>query len=262
MTDIKDQDQELISRTHTQELQGLSGSLPEDLAFIKETETTQQSEAIDQSPLRFYEIIYGIFFDPVRTMKKVTLNPPIITTVLIVVLLSLISLLTNLYSSNQGVDLGIHNGLPIPQAANISQALRAATPLLAILGAIFFFLKWFFYSALLHLVADFYGGEGKARTAFVVYGLAGLPEVFLVPLGVITTWLSSGITTAVMALANLIILIWGIILLTIGLREAYEFSTGRALAVIFTPAVVAIVLAIIGMVGFMGVLSSFGPMIW
>lgn len=223
-----------------------------------ETETSIQPREANQPPLRFYEIIYGILFEPVSTMKKITANPPLLTTLWIVILVSLIGLLTNLYSSGQGTvsNLGLHN-MPFPRSANLSQALRAATPLLAILGTIFVFLKWFFYSALLHLVADFYGGRGRARTVFVVYGLAGLPELFLVPLGVITTWLSSGLATGIMALANLLIFIWGIILLTIGLREAHDFSTGRALAVIFTPVIVMLLLAIIGMVGLMAVLALF-----
>lgn len=254
MSDLKDQNPEQLASGHSQE--DHLPPPPESQSPLTETEAVTQSEETNQPPLQLYEIIYGVLFDPVSTMKKVAVNPPLYNTLLIVIFVSLISLLTNLYSSSQGFsNLGL-NGIPFPQSANISQAMRAATPLLAILGTIFMFLKWFFYSALLHLVADFYGGRGRARTVFVVYGLAGLPEVFLVPLGVMSIWLSSGLATGIMALANLLILIWGIFLLTIGLREAHHFSTGRAVAVIFTPVIALLLLAIIGLVGITAVLSS------
>ncbi|WP_238472676.1 YIP1 family protein [Desulforamulus profundi] len=115
---------------------------------------------------------------------------------------------------------------------------------------------------LLHLLADFYGGRGEARTVFVVYGLAGLPEVFLIPIGVLTTLISPSAAAGVNTLGSLIVLIWGVILLTIGLREAHRLSTGRALAVIFTPVLAVIVLAVITMVGLMSAMSAFMPPSW
>ncbi|MCL5781010.1 MAG: YIP1 family protein [Firmicutes bacterium] len=215
-------------------------------------------------PLKAYEIIYGVLFDPVPTMKRVVQNPPLGTTLIIVILLSLAGLLTSLYTHAQGgpSNLGLEMGLPFDHAMIFSQALRVAAPVLALLGAIFYFVKWFFYSALLHLLADFYGGRGEARTIFVVYGLAGLPEVFLIPLGVLTTLISPSAAVGVNTLGSLIVLIWGVILLTIGLREAHRLSTGRALAVIFTPVLAVIVLAVITLVGLMSAMSAFMPPSW
>ncbi|MEG6522829.1 Yip1 family protein [Desulfotomaculum sp. 1211_IL3151] len=257
MNDRKEQNPEQLSNDPIQKDQLLPPNPSEMKDSLTETEATTRLDEDRQPPLQFYEIVYGVLFDPVSTMKRIAVNPPLYTTLLIVILVSLIGLLTELYSSSQGTvsNWGLPD-MPFSQSANISQALRAATPLLAIFGTIFVFLKWFFYSALLHLVADFYGGRGRARTVFVVYGLAGLPEVFLIPLGVITTWLSGGLATGIMVVANLLIFIWGMILLTIGLREAHHFSTGRALTVIFTPVIVMLLLAIIGMVGLMAVLSA------
>ena len=97
-------------------------------------------------------------------MKRIVQNPPLGVTLLIVVLLSLIGLLTNLYTSAHGVpsDLRLNLGIPLPRSENFTQALRAAAPLLAILGALFYFIKWFVYSGLLHLVTDFYRCRGTA----------------------------------------------------------------------------------------------------
>ncbi|MEW6697816.1 MAG: Yip1 family protein [Bacillota bacterium] len=224
----------------------------------------RMEEASSQPPLKAYEIIYGVLFDPVQTMKRVAQNPPLGTTLIIVILLSLAGLLTSLYTHAQGgpANLGLEMGLPLDHAMYFSEALRAAAPVLSILGALFYFIKWFFFSALLHLLADFYGGRGKARTVFVVYGLAGLPEVFLIPLGVLATLFSPSAATGITTLGSLIVLIWGVTLLTIGLREAHRLSTGRALAVIFTPVLAIIVVAVVTMVALMSAMAAFMPRTW
>ena len=215
-------------------------------------------------PLNYYEIIYGVLFEPVQTMKRVVQNPPLGATLVIVISLSLVSLLTNLYTSAHGgsANLGQEMGLPIASAKMFSEALRVAAPMLAILGTLFYFVKWFFYSALLHLLADFYGGKGEARTVFVVYGLAGLPSVFLIPLDVLTTLALPTLATLANTLGGLVVLIWGFILLTIGLRESHLLSTGRAVAVILTPVAVVFILIILSLVGFMSAMSAFMPATW
>ncbi len=218
----------------------------------------------EQHPLRVYDIIYGTLFEPVKTMKMIVQKPPVGTTVIIIVLLSLVELLTGLYTSTRGgpSNLGLDMGMPFRQAMEFSRALRAAAPVLAVLGVLFYFIKWFFYSALLHLLAEFFGGQGKARTVFTVYGLASLPTVFFIPLNVLAILLFPSVSTAVTTIAGLGVFIWGVILLTIGLREAHQMSTGRTLAVIFTPMVTALVLVVISVVGLMSVISSFIPTTW
>lgn len=224
----------------------------------------QVAEEPEQPVLKYYEIIYGVLFDPVKTMQRVVNNPPLGSTLVIMILLALAGLLTSLYTSAHGgpSNLGLEMGLPLKQAKMFSEALRVAAPVLAILGSLFYFIKWFFYSALLHLLADFFGGRGRARTVFVVYGLAGLPEVFLIPLNVLTTLLIPSLAAVVSTIGSLGVLIWGIILLTIGLREAHQFSTGRALAVIFTPVVAVGVLILVSMIGLMSAMAAFMPTSW
>lgn len=221
-------------------------------------------EQEDLPALKYYEIIYGVLFDPKETMRRIVQRPPLTATLIIVILLSLVGLLTNLYTSAHGgsANLGLEMGLPLAQAQVFSDALRAAAPVLAILGAVFYFVKWFFYSALLHLLADFYGGRGEARTVFIVYGLAGLPEVFLIPLNVVTTLAVPDWATGTSTVGSLLVLIWGVYLLTLGLREAHKLSTGRALAVIFTPVIAVGLLLVISMVGLVSAMSAFMPPVW
>lgn len=228
-------------------------------------EIEEVSQSIDnEPPLKYYEIIYGVLFEPVKTMQRVVNEPPLGTTLVIVILLALAGLLTSLYTSAHGgsSNLGLEMGLPLTQARMFSEALRVAAPVLAILGSLFYFFKWFFYSALLHLLADFYGGRGKARIVFIVYGLAGLPEVFLIPLNVLTTLFIPSIAKVVSTLGSFAVLIWGVIILTIGLREAHQFSTGRALAVIFTPVVAVGVLILVSIIGLTSAMAAFMPASW
>ncbi|AQS60405.1 Yip1 family protein [Desulforamulus ferrireducens] len=230
---------------------------------IAEPVTTPVAEP-PPPPLKYYDIIYGVLFEPVPTMKRVAQQPPLAATLVIVIAMTLIGLLTSLYTSAHGgpANLGLEMGLPLAKAKRFSEALRAAAPMLAILGALFFFVKWFFYSALLHLLADFYGGKGNARTVFVVYGLSCLPTVFLIPLEVLTTIFLPSLATLTTTLASLIVFVWGFILLTIGIREAHLLSTGRTVAVILTPVAVVVLLFILTVVGLVSTLSAFMPVGW
>lgn len=225
----------------------------------EEHRATQTEET--EATLTYYDIIYGVLFEPVRTMGRIAKNPPVGATVIIVIALALVGLMTGLYTSAHGgtSNLGLEMGLPFNQAMLFSEALRAAAPVLAILGAIFYFVKWFFYSALLHLLAEFFGGAGRAKTVFVIYGLAGLPGALLIPLEVLSTLAIPSLATLVNTVGGIIVMFWGIALLTIGLREAHQLSTGRALAVVFTPVLALIVLLAVAFAGAMVALSSFMP---
>ncbi|AEF95476.1 hypothetical protein Desca_2658 [Desulfotomaculum nigrificans CO-1-SRB] len=225
------------------------------------------SEPINMEPpprLTYYEIIYGILFDPVKTMQRIAQNPPLGATLIIVTLLSLAGLLADLYTSAHAAPahIGLTTGLPLRQAMMLSEALRAAAPVLAVIGVIFYFVKWFFYSALLHLLAELYGGRGEAKTVFVIYGLASLPGVFLIPLKVLAALAVPAAATGIDTVGGFIVLIWGIILLAIGLKEAHNFTTGKALLVIFTPVVAVIVLGLVSLAGLMSALASFMPHTW
>lgn len=229
--------------------------------------TLEKTDPINLEPpprLTYYEIIYGILFDPQKTLHRIAQNPPLGATLIIVTLLSLAGFLADLYTSAHAApnNIGLTSGLPLRQALMLSEALRAAAPMLALIGVIFYFVKWFFYSALLHLLAEFYGGHGEARTVFVIYGLASLPGIFLIPLKVVATLAIPTAATGIDTVGGLIVLIWGVILLTLGLRAAHNITTGKALLVIFTPVVALILLAIVSLVGVVTTLASFMPHTW
>lgn len=200
-----------------------------------------------ESKLNFYDLIYGMLFEPAVTISRVVKQPPVPVTVAVVLVMNFVTMLTALYSAGRSFN---QSGLPW---AN----LRSMAPLLAFLGLFLQFVKWFGYSAVLHLIADFYGGRGQGRVVFTLYGLAELPQLFLIPIQVLMFWVSPGVAGVITALTCLAVAVWGLVLLVMGIREAHGFSTGRAVAVVFTPLValvIGVIILIIGLASFMAAL--------
>ncbi len=183
----------------------------------------------EKPPLGFLELVYGVLFEPVPTFSRVVQRLPLGQAFLIFTLVN--------------VAVAIMNGLlaarflhphPAGQAALVMKALA---PVLAVSGLVFQYGKWFFYSAFLHLLAEFFGGRGRARGVWTVAGLASLPAVFLVPLNLLL--LLSGLKGPVMSLLvyllNFLVLVWGAALLVLGIRQEHGLSTSRAVAVVLLP---------------------------
>jgi len=140
----------------------------------------------------------------------------------------------------------------------VLRIVQGMLPLIALGGVVLQFIKWFTYSALLHLLADFYGGKGTARGVFTVYGLAGLPTLFIIPVQLLALAVLPGnfFLNILVIPISLALAVWGIILLVLGIREVHRFSTGRALAVVFTPVLVIALLIIIAVVILISVAAS------
>jgi len=125
--------------------------------------------------------------------------------------------------------------------------MQSIIPLVVIFGLLFGYLKWFIYSAVLHLIAEFLGGNGQARGVFTVAGLAGLPFIFIVPFQFLMLLLGSRsiVVPLLMGLAGFGILIWSAVILVIGLAQVHHLSTGRAVLVVLIPAMVIFVSMIV-----------------
>ncbi|MBO8137807.1 MAG: YIP1 family protein [Desulfotomaculum sp.] len=202
------------------------------------------------------DLIYGMLFSPVKTYRKAVEIPPVGSTLLIILGLNLVLAVMGMFSADAELVYNFNHGM---MNAVMIHAAQAAAPAVVMTGFILNTIKWFFYSALLHLVAEFFGGKGRAVTTFTVYGLAGLPAVFLVPLQGLRIISGSGVFTGLYYIGAIAVFIWGVVLLTIGLREAHRFSTGRALAVVITPLAVGLLLVLLAVIMFVGFLSSLIP---
>ncbi|MCF8011282.1 MAG: YIP1 family protein [Clostridiales bacterium] len=208
-----------------------------------EKDNTVEMTGVQNSPgLGFLELIYGILFEPVKTFKQIAFNPPIGQAVIIYLAVKLLSGIMGAFINANTMAGALTQVPPI-----LAQVIHGMVPLFILLGLLIQFIKWFVYSGVLHLLADFYGGAGTARGVFTVYGLAALPTVFLIPVQLLLLVLSpgEGFVNLLIIPVTLALAIWGFIILILGVREVHEFSTGRSVLVIFTPVIAIILLVII-----------------
>ncbi|MEW6080446.1 MAG: Yip1 family protein [Bacillota bacterium] len=148
-------------------------------------------------------IIYGVLFSPVDTMKNLVNRPPLGIALVIF-------LITN----------AIAAAVSYPALSQVSaEFARVSAVAGAVLGVLFMALG----VSLVHLSAELLGGQGRVTVLLCVMLLASLPEVFTAPLLVV------GRAMPVLSLVGSVGLsIWVLVLSVIGIREAYGFSTGRA----------------------------------
>ncbi|MGQ9824242.1 MAG: Yip1 family protein [Desulfotomaculales bacterium] len=205
-------------------------------------------------PPGFLELVYGVLFEPAATFSRIKERLPFGGTVLIFTLVNVaVSLLSATVTSRLMYFHALGGGMMM---------MKPFFPLLAAGGLLFQYGKWFAYSALLHLLAEFFGGKGRARQVWVVSGLACLPAVFTVPANVLLLLFGvGGFTLSLLVyLFSLVALVWGAFLLVIGIREVHALSTGRSVAVVLLPAaaVLAAALLLLVLLGvFAAVLTPF-----
>ncbi|MEW6448372.1 MAG: Yip1 family protein [Bacillota bacterium] len=187
----------------------------------------------------FFELIYGILFNPVKTFRNVSEMPPFGQAAAILFFIALSDGLVGffVFRSTLADIPGINAMVSVPVITGLFGFILLFTLVLA--G-----LRWFLYGSLLHLLAELWGGKGTPKGTLTVYALAGLPGVFLAPLQLILALLRvSEITSAVLSItAGLVVLTWGIVLLVLGLREIHRFSSGAAVLTVITPAAIILIL--------------------
>lgn len=234
------------------------GALGENISHISENQdTAAESKEQEESPGGgrkkdgILELVYGVLFEPARTFTGFIPVPPLLMAVVIVVLLNLAEALMGLFTTPQYM-----RGLQLPGIPELD-VLRSLLPLAAAGGFFFSLVKWFFMAGLLHLLAELYGGRGSARAVFTVYGLAGLPAAFMIPVQLLATFFPSSTAVSVITgLLSLAVFIWSVVLLIIGIREVHGLGTGRAVLTVFTPAMALVLLLIIGLIMAGSVIST------
>jgi hypothetical protein len=201
------------------------------------------------------ELIYGVLFDPVKTFQCMAEAPPIGQALFIFTLVSVLGAVIGHYLSSS-----VFPGWFYDEMGPLAGVAGAIIPLMALAGFIISFVKWIVYSGLLHLVAEMFGGKGRALGVLAVTGLATLPVILLMPfeLVVALAWGQALMAAIIMGLLGLVALVWGFILLVLGLREVHGLSTGRALAVAVTPPLGIIILLLIFL---LGLAASFGGLL-
>lgn len=187
----------------------------------------------DEPAQGFLELVYGVLFEPVKTLQRAAQRPPLFFALLLVTILGLVGVLMWLLTIssvlNQAVD---------PSAMALFSS--SARPVLA-LGAILIFLwgyiKWFSYSAFISLAAEMLGGVGRARNVAAIVGLSLIPTILIIPVQMLNYYLAS---TAFILIMVLVVWIWVTVLMVIGIREVHGLSTGRTLLAVLSPVFVLV----------------------
>lgn len=206
---------------------------------------------------KWYDLVYGILFQPVATYQRVAVRPPLAMTVALVAVL-------NILLAAMGMNTMEHNFLAEHLTGNdhIFSLFQQASSYIALLTFLINMLWWLLLSALLHLVAEFLGGAGRGIATFTVYGLAGLPAVLMLPLQSLEIiFPGNSFLTTISTLGALVVTLWGIALLVIGVREVHQFSTGRAVLVLVTPWLLLLVLLVTLVTLFITAFSSALPIL-
>jgi len=202
----------------------------------------------------FLELVYGILFEPAKTMTRVTRRPPLAAALLVVTILSVLGSLMGLLTASRVLDQSLQE----MAMGQFFPVMRALAPLGVVLGLFWGYVKWFGYSAVLHLAADLLGGRGSARGVFAAAGLAGLPGIFMIPAQFMAYWFGGGkLAVAVLVgLIGLAVGIWSIVILVIGVKQVYGLSTGRIVLIVFSPYLALAAMGIIIILALVAAASS------
>ena len=104
---------------------------------------------------------------------------------------------------------------------------------------------WIAGTALLHFIAEFYGGRGMVTGLFAALGFAQLPRIFIVPCWLIATLLPDGMRSLMMGLSTAIVLLWVLMLHVKALEATYGFPKIKAVLVLATPFLVMLAFVVL-----------------
>lgn len=202
----------------------------------------------------FLELVYGVLFDPVKTMARVAQRPPVGIAFLVVTIAGILGLASGYLAASEV----LASSLPGDGLEQLLAASRALLPFWAVFGLFWGYLKWFGFSAVVHLAAGLLGGNGTAGGVFAAVGLANMPSILLIPVNLMILWLGAGrfVATFLVGLTGLTAVVWTAILLVIGLRQVHGLSNGWSVLVVVSPFLTLAVLVIFMFMALVGVIAS------
>lgn len=203
----------------------------------------------DEPAQNFLELIYGVLFEPVKTLKRAAQKPPLVFALILVTILGLAGVFMWLVSFSRALN----------QTAGLSPMVLSspsAKPLMGLAAVVIFlwgYIKWFSYSAFISLAAEMLGGVGKARNVAAIVGLSLIPTILIIPIQMLNYYLASA---ALVFITVLVVWIWVTTLMVIGVREVHGLSTGRTLLAVLSPVLVLVVFAGLVLAGLVAVAVS------
>ncbi|MBO8157949.1 Yip1 family protein [Thermosyntropha sp.] len=184
--------------------------------------------------MSFTEIIYGILFEPVKTLRYLAENKPLGQGLLVFLVVLIFNIIVGQGNSNLSYEL-----------SNLSLPVQIGWFISVITGIISFFML-FISAALLSLIGEIIYRKSNAVGLLTCLSFASIPGV----LGPALEYLFS--LAGIQWLAILISLavgIWVLVLQVLAVREALLIDTGKAIIVMLIPFVVLIALAVLLVIG-------------
>lgn len=183
----------------------------------------------------FLDEIYEILFKPSLGMERISREKNIWHGFLVYMVVSVIVALSN--TANQtGKILEEFQDFPVP--LELMQGMGRFMPFINLpLIPLYFFLS----VAVLHLIAELLGGEGRISRLGAVLGYGQIPYIFMLPVSLMGRYFPFDPTGA----ASLLIFLWALVLKVNGIRDVYNISSGRALMAFFLPYIVLFVLLVL-----------------
>lgn len=181
---------------------------------------------------RFLETLYDVLFNPVAAMRHIA-EEKAIGQALAAFLLSVL--------------LPAVTGYLVLKTTGMAKMLNVML-LAHTLGSL---MVWFIGAAVIHLIAECFGGRGTALGLLAAMGFAHVPRILAVPLGMLALAVPGGGTAVLLAVTVLIVVGWTLFLNVAAIKGAHGFGGAKAVLVLLTP-FLALGAAIVAMVIFIG----------
>lgn len=185
----------------------------------------------DSALARFLDDLYGVLFSPRATFEDLAVRPSVGAALLLYLLILVVDAVAGL----PGVDatLGRLPGL----GQLLHGAARALLPAYLILTAV----GWVLSAAVLHLVAEWLGGHGRAADLFSLGAFYRVPLLFLAPLSLLASVTLPGLGR----LFGFALALWSLVLEVLAIAANYRFGAGRAILTVLLPVVALAVAALL-----------------
>ena len=175
---------------------------------------------------QWLEVLYDVLFHPKSAMREIS-ERQLIGQSLIVFVLSVVL---------PGIAL-------LPALADSPLAIVAVG--LYITGSL---VLWLAGTAILHFIAELYGGRGTATGLFAAFGFSQLPRLLMAPLWLVTALFSDSIRALVTGTGSVVVILWILALHMKALEAGYGFSPVKAILVLATPFLACSALALMTVV--------------
>lgn len=196
--------------------------------------------------MAWYEMIYGTFFEPAETLKRISHEKQLGYGLAVVIVVYIFGFL---------FDLGmLRSSLPqIQELTSLSINASNSYWFYGLIGLPVAILSWFIMSSIYAMLGSLICNRQNPEGIMSALAFSTLPALLSPPLQLIGR---SFAWSAFPLFVGTGIMIWIVVLQVIGLREALEVDSGQAMAVWFVPLAVVFVVIIFFFLGMVGIFSQ------